>query len=104
MSGSFWCDKDDGIADLLWRKAEMKQAVLTLAVVAVYVLHQDIWFWGTPHPLVFGFLPIGLFYHAGFTVGAAGLMWAFTAHRCIQEVYSLAIRFAPSSASGLPTC
>ncbi len=54
----------------------MKQAVLTLAVVAVYVLHQDIWFWGTPHPLVFGFLPIGLFYHAGFTVGAAGLMWA----------------------------
>ena len=54
----------------------MKQAVLTLAVVAVYVLHQDIWFWATPHPLVFGFLPIGLFYHAGFTVGAAGLMWA----------------------------
>ena len=53
----------------------MKQAVLTLAVLAMCLLHQDIWFWETPHPLVFGFLPIGLFYHAGFTVGATGLMW-----------------------------
>ena len=34
----------------------------------LYVLHQDFWFWREARPLVFGFLPIGLFYHAAFTV------------------------------------
>ena len=41
---------------------------VVLAVAAVlYVLHQDIWFWRTPDPLVFGFLPVGMAYHAGYT-------------------------------------
>jgi hypothetical protein len=41
---------------------------VVLAVAGVlYVLHQDIWFWRTPEPLVFGFLPIGMFYHAVYT-------------------------------------
>ena len=40
-----------------------------LLVAALYVLHQDFWFWRDARPLVFGFLPIGLFYHAAFTVG-----------------------------------
>jgi hypothetical protein len=53
----------------------MKKLILVLAVAALYILHQDIWFWGTPNPLVFGFLPIGLFYHACFSVAAALLMW-----------------------------
>ncbi len=39
------------------------------AVVLLYVLHQDFWFWREARPLVFGFLPIGLFYHAAFTAG-----------------------------------
>ena len=38
-------------------------------------LHQDFWFWRTPYPLVFGFVPIGLFYHACFAVAAALVMW-----------------------------
>ena len=38
-----------------------------LIVVALYVLHQDIWFWREARPLVFGVLPIGLFYHAAYT-------------------------------------
>jgi hypothetical protein len=39
-----------------------------LAVAAIlYVLHQDLWFWRTPEPLVFGFLPVGMFYHAAYT-------------------------------------
>ena len=37
-----------------------------LIVIAAYLLHQDLWFWRTARPLVFGFLPIGLFYHAVF--------------------------------------
>lgn len=53
----------------------MKKALLVLATVAVYVLHQDIWFWRTARPLVFGFLPVGLAYHAFFSCLAAGLMW-----------------------------
>lgn len=54
----------------------MKRALLVLAVATLYVLHQDIWFWRTARPLVFGVLPIGLFYHGCFSVAAALLMWA----------------------------
>jgi hypothetical protein len=43
-------------------------------VLAFYVLHQDVWFWTTARPLVFGFVPIGLFYHAAFTAACAGLL------------------------------
>lgn len=53
----------------------MKRILLIVAVVVLYILHQDIWFWRTPHPLVFGFVPIGLFYHACFAVAAAVVMW-----------------------------
>ena len=45
------------------------------AVALLYVLHQDFWFWREARPLVFGFLPIGLFYHAAFTVASAGVLW-----------------------------
>lgn len=56
----------------------MKRILLVIAVVAVYVLHQDFWFWRTPFifgVMPFGFIPIGLFYHACFSVAAALLMW-----------------------------
>lgn len=53
----------------------MKRTLLVLAVVALYVLHQDFWFWRTAHPMVFGFVPIGLFYQAAFSVAASLLMW-----------------------------
>jgi hypothetical protein len=53
----------------------MKKLLLTAAVAALYVLHQDFWNWRTAHPLVFGFVPIGLFYHACFAVAASLLMW-----------------------------
>lgn len=53
----------------------MKRALLVLAVAALYVLHQDIWFWRTARPLVFGFVPIGLAYHAAFSVAAALVLW-----------------------------
>jgi Protein of unknown function (DUF3311) len=48
---------------------------LIIAVVALYVLHQDFWFWRVARPFVFGFIPVGLFYQACFSVAAAGLMW-----------------------------
>ena len=52
----------------------MKNTLLVVAVVALYILHQDIWFWRSSY-LVFGFIPIGLFYHAVFAIAAALLMW-----------------------------
>jgi hypothetical protein len=44
-------------------------------VAAFYVLHHDLWFWREARPLVFGFLPVGLFYHAAYTVGCSLLLW-----------------------------
>ena len=48
--------------------------ILIFAVVGLYVLHQDTWFWNTAKPLVFGFLPVGLFYHATYSVAIVVLM------------------------------
>ena len=53
----------------------MKRTLLIFAVIALYALHQDFWLWRTARPLVFGFVPIGLFYQACFSVAAALLMW-----------------------------
>ena len=58
----------------------MKRILLIIAVVALYILHQDIWFWRTAHPLVFGFVPIGLFYQGCFSVAACLLMWLLVKH------------------------
>ena len=52
----------------------MKNILLVVAVAVLYVLHQDIWFWRSSY-LVFGFIPIGLFYQGCFSVAAALLMW-----------------------------
>ena len=51
-----------------------------LAAILLFLLHQDLWFW-SDGTLVFGFLPIGLAYHALYSIAAACL-WA------------LAVRFA----------
>lgn len=50
----------------------------TLAIVTLYLLHQDIWWWRDARPLIAGFLPIGLAYHAGYCVAAALLLWGLT--------------------------
>ena len=50
------------------------RVIFTSIVVAVYLLHQDLWFWRTARPLVFGFLPIGLFYHATFCLLCSTVM------------------------------
>ena len=53
----------------------MKRLWLALMVIVLYVLHQDIWFWRTATPTVFGFLPIGLFYHVVYTLAICLVMW-----------------------------
>ncbi|HEV7924309.1 MAG TPA: DUF3311 domain-containing protein, partial [Verrucomicrobiae bacterium] len=51
-----------------------KKLLLLLLILAVYAAHQDIWNWSKSDPLVFGFLPIGLAYQAGYSIVASALM------------------------------
>lgn len=51
----------------------MKKLALFLLIAAVYVVHQDYWNWKNAD-LVFGILPVGLAYHAGYSILAAIMM------------------------------
>ena len=53
---------------------KLRTFLLTAMVAVVYVLHQDSWNWKEAYPLVFGFLPIGLAYQAGYSILAAVMM------------------------------
>jgi hypothetical protein len=54
----------------------MKRSLLVIAIIALYLLHQDFWFWRAAAPVVLGFLPVGLFYHVCYTLVISALMWA----------------------------
>ena len=54
-----------------------KCLLLTALALTVYFLHQDCWNWKKIEPLVFGFLPIGLAYHAAYSIVAAVVMAIF---------------------------
>lgn len=51
--------------------------VIWFLVLALVIVHQDIWFW-TDESLVFGFIPIGLAYHAGISIAASIIWWLAT--------------------------
>lgn len=51
----------------------MKKLLLFLLIAGVYVVHQDNWNWKSTE-VVFGFLPVGLAYHAGYSILAAIMM------------------------------
>jgi hypothetical protein len=52
----------------------LKKIALTSLVVGFYALHQDVWNWRKIEPLILGFLPAGLAYHAAYSLGAAVIM------------------------------
>ena len=56
----------------------MKKKLVFSAIFLLAVLHQDFWFWDDA-TLVFGFLPVGLAYHALYSV-VAGLIWFVALH------------------------
>lgn len=56
----------------------MNRLLLAAAVAALFVLHQDLWFWREARPLVFGFLPVGLAYHGAYCAAVSLLMWTLT--------------------------
>lgn len=55
-------------------RPRLSNLVVAVALVAYYLLHQDVWLWNEPQ-LVLG-LPAGLAYHLAYCVGAALLMLA----------------------------
>lgn len=58
----------------------MMRYAIYLCIIALAILHQDVWFWDDRR-LLLGFLPIGLAYHALFSV-------------CAATVWALAVKFA----------
>ena len=52
-----------------------KRTLLVLVVSAVCLVHHDFWNWTRVEPLLFGFLPVGLWYHAAYSLLASALMW-----------------------------
>jgi hypothetical protein len=56
------------------RSSNVSRRIIWGAAALLFVMHQDFWWWGD-RTMVFGFLPVGLLYHAAFSVAAATL-WA----------------------------
>ena len=50
-----------------------KRWTLLVALLAAFVLHQDLWFWNDAR-IVLG-LPVGLLYHLLYCFGVSGLMF-----------------------------
>ena len=73
----------------------MTPLVAALLIAALYVLHQDTWFWSAARPLVFGFLPIGLFYHAAFTLACSMLLWLLVRYQWPGHLESAADKRPP---------
>lgn len=48
--------------------------IIWTVFVVLFILHHDFWNWDN-RELVFGWLPVGLGWHAAFSL-AAGLLWA----------------------------
>ena len=57
------------------KKSHAGRLIILIAGVLLFVAHQDQWFW-TDRRLLFGFMPVGLAYHAVYSIAAAALWWA----------------------------
>jgi hypothetical protein len=55
-------------------RAACRRWFWALALLAVFLLHQDCWNWARVRPLVLGVLPAGLAYHAAYALGCALVM------------------------------
>ena len=51
------------------------------SIVLLAILHQDFWWWDDSSTLVFGFIPVGLAFHAGISL-SAGILWALAVRFC----------------------
>ena len=61
----------------------MRTLVIAL-IILLAILHHDWWWWDSKEPLVLGFMPIGLAWHAGISL-AAGLVGLVAVKFCWPE-------------------
>ena len=59
----------------LRRRSPIVAALLTFIFLIVLFLRHDYWNWDTPGHLLFGFLPIGLWWQVLVTILASIMMW-----------------------------
>jgi hypothetical protein len=59
----------------MYRKRPAIAAFLTLIFLLVLFLRHDYWNWDSPGYLLFGFLPVGLWWQALVTILASIMMW-----------------------------
>ena len=55
--------------------------LVLLALVVLFALHHDLWWWDEAEPLVLGFIPIGLAWHALISFSAA-IVWLLAVKFC----------------------
>ena len=68
-------DRRPGEATPIRPRSGATYAFLTLAAIAVLVMRHDYWNWDTPYPLLFGCLPVALWWQALVSLSACALMW-----------------------------
>lgn len=56
------------------KPARLTKLALLALFLALWFLHQDVWNFRYARPLAFGFLPVGLWYHALYTLAVAAFM------------------------------
>jgi hypothetical protein len=80
------------------RSSKFARRLVWAAFALLFLLHQDFWWWDD-RTLVWGFLPIGMFYHILFSIAAAvlwicAIRWAWPEH--LEEWATDSDRPAPS--------
>jgi hypothetical protein len=80
----------------------LRKLLLSSLVLTVFLLHQDSWNWTKTEPLVFGFLPIGLAYHAGHAILSAILMAVLVKFAWPDDVARIESELDPQDNSPMP--
>ncbi len=84
------------------RRSPAVYALLTLGALTVLVMRHDYWFWDTPYPLLFGWLPVALWWQALVSLTACALMWLMVRLAWPQELEDEAMEVEQRRGS-LPT-
>src|ERR1043165_8195196 len=82
------------------RSSKLSGAVvfgLSLVFIVVLILRNDLWNWNTPDPLLFGFLPVGLWWQGMVSILATLMMWLMVRVAWPHELERLAETHEPIS-------
>lgn len=75
-----------------------KQLAVIAAFIVMLLMHQDFWLW-KDDTLVMGYMPVGLFYHAVFSIFCGVLGWAAIKYAWPEELEKKAMDDEPESKS-----